>query len=60
MKELSYKQEKFYDDNPKAFWIHSSMTLILSGFTFVKTLRKMNTEIEHLRDTIRILMTFQT
>ena len=46
IQELKSKKELFYDNNPRAYWIHSTITLALSGFTFVKTIKGMENRIK--------------
>lgn len=40
-KALKLKKEEFYESYPAAFAIQAIFTLALSGFTFVKTLRAL-------------------
>lgn len=48
IQSLKIKQENFYTNNPKAFWIHSALTLAASGWTFVKTLKSINRELDEM------------
>ncbi len=47
-RNLKTKQNKFYADNPKAFWIHSTITLFASAWTFVKTVKTMNRKLDEI------------
>lgn len=46
IRSLKIKQNEYYANNPLAFWVHSTITLLASGWTFVKTIKSINKELD--------------